>query len=263
MIEDKKIFSDRRNRFLDHLIARFAEQFTDFAHMVYATQVATPEDLIAIKCDFLSDYPAWSSERSLAYNYTLQNAADLWDSENISGLERRLAKLLGISNTKRRNLSDGDEGLYLIETILLRPELKPDPFVPICPDPNCVDCAEEDPYSYRVHVILPAYQGRFVKMEFRRFVEEVVRQEMPAHILPRVCWISKEEMATLEAAYKDWIFLKAGADTTKRTAKLQAFIDILFKVRNVYPSQKLHECSAPEGEQKFLLGQTALGTMKD
>jgi len=263
IIETADTFVDRRNRFLDHLIARFAEQFTDLAHLAYSALGTTAKQMIGIKCKFLEDYPERSSERSLAYNYTKTGAANLWNSDNVSGLEKRLATLLGLGSATRRNLSSGADGMYLIETVLLRPELGPDPFLPICPDPNCTDCADEDPYSYRIHVILPAEQKRFAKMAFRRFVEEVIRQETPAHILPRICWISNEEMASLEVAYKDWIFLKAGADTTKRTAKLKTFIDILFKVRNLYPSQKLHECDAPEGEQKFLLDQTSLGTMKN
>lgn len=261
IIEGPDTFADRRNRFLDHLIARFAEQFTEYAHIAYAAFGSTAKDLIGIKCDFLSAYPALSSERSLAYNYKLRNAVDLWDSTNISGLERRLAKLLGLTATTRRNLSGSHEGMYLIEMILLRPEFKADPFLPICPDPNCTDCVEEDPYSYRIHVILPADSGRFANMDFRRFVEEVIRQETPAHILPRICWICQEDMVKLEAAYRDWIYLKAGVEKKGRTAKLQAFIDILFAVRNVYPSQKLCECDAPEAKQKFLLGQTALGTL--
>ncbi|MEY2497298.1 MAG: uncharacterized protein QOD12_854 [Verrucomicrobiota bacterium] len=262
IIETADTFVERRNRFLDHLIARFAEQFTDTAHIASSALGTTAKQMIGIKCKFLEDYPERSSERALAYDYTQAAPAKLWDTDNVSGLEKRLAKLLGLSPATRRDLSAGTDGMYVIEMILLRPELNPDPFALICPDPNCIDCAEEDPYSYRIHVILPAEQKRFAKMEFRRFVEEVIRQETPAHILPRICWISNEEMAKLEVAYKDWIFLKAGADTKKRTAKLKAFIDILFEVRNVYPAQKLHECGAPEGEQKFLLGQTALGTMK-
>jgi len=372
-VEPSDTFADRRNRFLDHLIARFAEQFTDFANVMHSAFGTSSTDMIGFKCAFLKSYPGISSERSLAYNYSLKNDADLWNSENVSGMERRLAKLLGIRNFTRRNLgeiaydvyaevdstpgdefrwrirkrdtgkivlssstkyatkklakqemqaaisfalvptgyqrkdaSDGkhyfniidaegevvgrrieyfhtveqmeqaiaelmeylqvnysDEGMYLIETILLRPERKTDPFLPICPDPNCIDCADEDPYSYRIHVILPAYASRFANMDFRRFVEEVIREETPAHILPRICWISKDDMAALEKTYRDWIYLKAAAETAQRKVKIQAFIDTLFAVRNIYPTQKLHECDAGEDQPKFLLGQTALGTMND
>ena len=42
-----------------------------------------------------------------------------------------------------------DEGMYLIENILLRPEpeVSDDPFLPICHLPDCTDCADADPYS--------------------------------------------------------------------------------------------------------------------
>ena len=370
IVEDKRTFADRRNRFLDHLISRFAERFTDFVHVLSSAFGFNPESMIGYKCDFLRNYPAISSDRALAYNYSL--GGTLWDSENVSGLEKRLGKLLGLQNVARRNLSDvtydsfaavepagaefafrirdrndgdtllssavtyassdlaqaaltrsvfrgllpsgyarkttndgkfafdvvdeqgtvlanhnegfdteaqrdeaidglisclqvnySDEGIHLIEMILLRPDLPLDPFLPICPDPNCTDCAEEDPYSYRLHVILPAYSSRFSNMDFRRFAEEVIREETPAHVLPRICWVSKGDMAALEKAYRDWIPVKAGADTSEPTAKLKALIDILFSARNAYPPQKLHECDAGENQPKFLLGQTALGALKD
>lgn len=373
MVEDASTFVERRNRFLDHLIARFGEQFTEFANITSSAFGSSPERLIGFKCDFLTNCPMISSDRGLAYNYSLKRDVDLWNTENVSGLEKRLAKLLGIRDFTRRNLGDiaydiyaeidttpddefrwrirnkdtsgiilssstkyattalakkemqtaisfallpsgyqrkvtpsgkhyfnivdttgevvarrieyfetedemnvaiaelleylqvnySDEGMYLIEAILLRPEQESDPFLPICPDPNCKDCEEEDPYSYRIHIILPAYGSRFMNMDFRRFVEAVIRAETPAHILPRICWIGKDDMAKLEKAYRDWIYLKAGATSAQRTKKLTAFRDILFAVRNVYPPQKLHECDAGEDQPKFVLGQTALGTMAD
>ncbi|GBO53446.1 hypothetical protein APA_1353 [Pseudanabaena sp. lw0831] len=251
---------DRRNRFLDHLIARFAERFHDFANTMYSVFGESPENMIRYKCEFLEGYPAISQERSLAYNYRLTQDQDLWDTDNVSGLEKRLAKLLGIRNHQRRNLSDSSEGMYLIENILLRPEQNTDPFLPICPAPDCNDCAEVDPYSYRIHVILPAYSDRFRNINFRRFVEEVIREETPAHILPKVCWISQENMTELDKLYRDWIYLKAGVETTDREKKLKDFINKLFKLKNVYEPQKLSECDSEESQPKFILGRTALGT---
>jgi hypothetical protein len=100
---------ERRNRFLDHLIARFAERFHDFAYTLFKS-----EEVIQRKCLFLENYPTISSERALAYHYTLQDR--LWNSKNVSGLEKRLASLLGISDYTRRDLSSGEEeGMYLIE----------------------------------------------------------------------------------------------------------------------------------------------------
>lgn len=248
----------RRNRFLDHHIARYAEDFTEFAQI--NRDLGNTSPLVSVKCAFLAGYPRLSSERGLAYNYSLSAPSDLWNSDNISGLERRVASLLGIADCRRRDLTDGTEGMYLLEMILLRPLSSPDPFVPICSDPNCTDCADCDPYSYRIHVILPAYAGRFQQMPFRRFAEEVIRQETPAHIVPRICWINKDDMTDFQAAYRDWIGLEAGADVTNRTAKLQKLIDILCKLRNVYPPQKLHDCAG--AGDKFVLDQSPLGTLQ-
>jgi uncharacterized protein len=260
--ENKTKFEDRRNRFLDHLIARFAERFHDFANTIYSAFGENSANIIHAKCEFLRNYPTISSDRALAYNYSLTAEIELWNTDNVSGLEKRLAKLLDIRNPQRRNLSDSDEGMYLIENILLRPEENTDPFLPICPTPNCTDCAEIDPYSYRIHVILPAYTSRFSNMHFRRFVEEVIRSETPAHILPKICWIDRENMVALEKLYRDWIYLKAGVDKTNRGDKLRSFINKLFKVKNVYEPQKLRECDSSEDELKFILGRTALGTKK-
>ena len=131
--------------------------------------------------------------------------------------------------------------------------------LPICPDPNCVDCAEEDPYSYRIHVILPAYGSRFANMDFRRFCEEVIRAETPAHILPRVCWVSQDDMGSLEKHYRDWIYLKADADGSDRAAKMRAFIDVLFAVRNVYPLSSCTNVIARKTKRNFSLAKRPLG----
>ena len=87
---DKNTLIDRRNRFLDHLIARFAERFNDFAYIMYESFGSSPESMITHKCEFLNTYPAISSERSIAYNYSLKNDNDLWNTENVSGLESGL-----------------------------------------------------------------------------------------------------------------------------------------------------------------------------
>ncbi|WP_310425622.1 hypothetical protein [Chamaesiphon sp. VAR_48_metabat_135_sub] len=364
---------DRRNRFLDHLISRFAEQFHDFADTMYSIFHESPKSIIRSKCEFLASYPSVSQERSLAYNYSLTADRDLWNTDNISGLERRLAKLLDIRNHQRRNLGEitddadtevtetaanefqfrirkrdsqktilssniryatselakiamvqaidaalldsgyqrkvatnnkyyfniinntgqilarrieyfdteiemnseidrimeylrmnySNEGMYLIENILLRPEPNIDLFLPICPAPNCTDCGELDPYSYRLNIILPADSSRFRNMNFRRFAEQVIREETPAHILPKICWASKQDTIAIEQLYRDWIYLKAGVDTTESQAKLSKFITQLFAVKNIYPSQKLSECDAPENQPKFILGQNTLATREN
>src|SRR5690606_7868547 len=59
-------------------------------------------DILNTKINFLKNYPAHSSERFSGYNYSL--AEDYWDTDNISGLQKRLQHLLGIQNMERRSL---------------------------------------------------------------------------------------------------------------------------------------------------------------
>jgi hypothetical protein len=359
----------RRNRIFDHLLARLGEDFHDYVAVAHSAFGDQPAAHALAKARFIADYPQLGAERSLAYNYTLQGAADLWNSDNVSGLERRLCRLLDISNASRRNLgtvsydtyaeidtTPGDEyrfrvkhpvsskillssstnyatpeaartemelaislaqlpeayqrkmtaegkhyfnivngseviarrieyfatedameaaisllithlreyysgeGMYLIENILLLPELKDDPFLDICTDPSCTDCSDDDPYSYRLHFILPAYAGRFQNMDFRRFVEETIRQETPAHLLPKVCWVDSDDMAALEGPYRDWIDLRSGKSSANRAARIKALIVALQGVKNVYPQRLLHECSADESKPPFILGRSALGS---
>src|SRR5205814_9515196 len=69
------------------------------------------------------------------------------------------------------------EGMYVIENILLRPQEADDSFLPICVDPACTGCYDDDPYSYRIHIVPPAYAGRFHNLDFRRFVDETSRPD--------------------------------------------------------------------------------------
>src|SRR5574343_402310 len=321
----------RRNRFLDHLLARYAEDFHEYAAVMQARFGMGPVQAAAAKGHFLQNLPEIGADRSIAYDATLRGAADLWNSANVSGFERRIARLLDIANPMRRNLSEvaydtyaeidktpddefrfrvrhpvdgkillsgstnylskakardametavahaeamehaiaaliahlrtyySGEGLYLIEHILLLPEAADDPFMDICVDTACTDCAEADPYTYRVTVVLPAYTGRFRDMDFRRFVEETLRQEMPAHILPRICWVNSDDMAAIEKAYRDWLAIRSGAATAGRADKIAALNRALTRAKNVYPSSGLHPCGQLE-PPPFVLGRTALGS---
>ncbi|MEW6428991.1 MAG: diguanylate cyclase [Thermodesulfobacteriota bacterium] len=370
VVEDQSSDLDRRNRFLDHLIARFAESFADFAHVMHSAFHTGDAALAAYKSNLLAEYPTLSRDRGLACNYALGRDEDLWNSTNVSGLEKRLAALLGIRNCSRRNLSEqsydiyaeidttpddefrfrvrhrdtgkillsgttnyrtrdqarqamrlavaaaqlpaayqtrttsdgrfyfnivdssgatiarrieyfasetglhraidellaylqshySGEGMYLIENILLRPDRNDDPFLPICRAPESGEGAALDPYSWRLHIILPAFGNRFDNMDFRRFAEEVIRRETPAHILPRICWIDREQMAVLEKTYRDWIYLKCGRESAGRTARLTAFIEALFSAKNVYGPAKLFGCDSGEEKDKFIVGRAVLGS---
>jgi hypothetical protein len=96
MTETLPEFQERRNRFLDHILARFGEQFREYALLLtnlQGQQVAL-DRLIEDKISFLKAYPLISHDRGRAFNYR----EDACSQENISGLKKRISLLLGYSD---------------------------------------------------------------------------------------------------------------------------------------------------------------------
>jgi hypothetical protein len=102
--EDPDTYTKRRNQFLDHLLARFAETFSDYVLLNYQMGTGRRDEaaIIQDKAQFLSDYPALSRDRFRAFNYC--DCKAIWDTENVSGFQKRVARLLGISDFRRRTL---------------------------------------------------------------------------------------------------------------------------------------------------------------
>jgi hypothetical protein len=101
LAESESTFQDRRNRFLDHMLARFSEQFRDYALMLYANADRIPfsaEKLIKDKIRFLRFYPRISADRGRAFNYRYDGR---WcDPRNTTGLSERIGRLLGLETLK-------------------------------------------------------------------------------------------------------------------------------------------------------------------
>ncbi|MFT3947203.1 MAG: hypothetical protein QM763_09545 [Agriterribacter sp.] len=119
IIEDENLYVSRRQDFLNHLLARFAEQFTDYALLSadFLQPVDLQKSLIKAEEKFLMDYPDLSGNRGKAYNY----ACNGWENENISGFEKRFKALAGIDDWRRHYLCN-----FLVEEIdkLYKPELE-------------------------------------------------------------------------------------------------------------------------------------------
>lgn len=181
----------RRNRFLDHLLARFGEQFHDYALLQAgegaAAGMTRAERLARDKRTFLRDYPRIGRDRGTGFNL-LEPAS----AENRSGLEWTLRRKLGISD---------DETFYLVEHILLRP-LPGDVHQS---GPLFRDAQVRDPYSLQISLVFPRWIKRYQDANFRQFVEQTVVDETPAHLSVRVLWKEKEEMEAFELAYPTWL----------------------------------------------------------
>lgn len=398
----------RRNELLDHLLARFAENFSAYAFLMKELYGSfTSEMVLKSKETFLREYVTLSSERGLGFNYYHQPVSELWDTGNVSGVEKRVARLSGMKNYFRRNLSDSfievyesspgvfkwrirnalaatilsselsypshkkainnlyfavlqlietseetieeafdagvvadqvidniqvkisgggnyyfavvnpevpntdpayvlakqliyfptasdmeaslletirfmkydftEEGAFAVEHILLRPDISnlntaPNLFLPICAD-NCQEsCCEIDPYSFRVSIVLPGFTQRFSDMHFRSFMEELIREELPAHVLAKICWIGSRkgevpnadnQLLQFETAYKDYLIAKSPLEAAQPEPELLDLIEILTDLNSIFPTGKLHNCDEEEEDQDddIILGRTKLGTL--
>jgi hypothetical protein len=132
------------------------------------------------------------------------------------------------------------------------------------------DClCEIDPYSFRASVVLPCWPGHFDNMAFRQYFETKIREEAPAHIMLKICWLNNDLMREFEVRYKSWIEALAYYSFDKN--KIEEFritnnkmIEILSQLHSEYPKATLHSCTeSEEGSNPVLLGKTVLGTYKE
>lgn len=273
--ETPSVFLDRRNRFLDHLLARFNESFSEYALQLFTLEgEAAKKESVNAKAHMLQRYRETGYHRSGGFDY-FNSDQNFWDSDNVSGLEKRLAMVLGWSDHRRRNLKKEEVGLHVIEHILLRPEKewmeKPsssvtDLLMPVCVEEDCSEGCGLDPYSFRITVVIPARARHFDEVHYRRFLEKVIRLETPAHILPKICWVEQEELAAFEAAYKNWLELKTTQKISSAAGKksVSALIKILFNLRSSHPDGELSSSNQEERQpdQPAVLSRTQLSNPK-
>ncbi|MCX4029614.1 hypothetical protein H0A36_24435 [Endozoicomonas sp. SM1973] len=62
-----------------------------------------------------------------------------------------------------------------------------------------------DPFSMRVVWVFPAEKGRFQTSEFRQFVQQLIRQETPAHLAAQCLWLDQAGLTLFNAAYQQWL----------------------------------------------------------
>jgi hypothetical protein len=94
------------------------------------------------------------------------------------------------------------EGLHLIENILLRPSsdlITPGQEVP------------KDFYENRLTIVLPRWTTRGADENFRRFTEECVEDNTPAHLLATCLWLDLEELVVVEDMWRAWLSAKQTA----------------------------------------------------
>lgn len=174
----------RKNRLLDHLLARFAEQFTD--HRNFRGSSGVDRELYLNKLALLRDYPQIGSSKGCGFNVLAEPVLD-----NCSGLEYMLRLKLGF-------WENSADKLYVVEHALLRP-MSGDL---LQQGPVLNNARVQDPYSLQLTVVL------FVNADgddFKRFAEQTIREETPAHLIVYVHWlVSQEAVDSFDKIYKNW-----------------------------------------------------------
>lgn len=206
---DPAASSDRRNRFQNHLMARFAEQFTDYSLVLFGAarrgaveldDARTPDErLVPDKQAFLRSYPRIGSARG-----TGRDVLAPFESGEIAGLAERVERKLGLAE---------DERFRMVEHLLLAP-LPVDDLPPgeleYQQIPFLVHAASRDPFSLQVSFVFPKDGGRLAEApgttnELRLLVEHTVREETPAHVIPYVHWLDAAEWQSFQVAHAEWV----------------------------------------------------------
>ena len=112
----------------------------------------------------------------------LAGAPDLFDSQAEAAPVRD--ELLAWSANER---------MIVVEHLLLRPKFPGDALYPACSDGACATCGDEDPYSFRLTFVMPGWTAPFnTDMDMRGFAERTIRQEIPSHLVTKICWVGND-----------------------------------------------------------------------
>jgi hypothetical protein len=96
----------RKNKFLNHVMARFGEQMTEYTLLLNhldADGNSAATQAISDKLNFLRDYPRISADRAGAIDYLRPYDAP----DNLPGFMRRVMRMLGIAQPQIAGLADG------------------------------------------------------------------------------------------------------------------------------------------------------------
>ena len=111
---DRQIF---HNRLLDHMLARFGEQFTDYALQLYRIEMPLSdsnawaadeglEESIADKQRFLQQVPALGAKRGNGFVYQFEkDEFRYWKTDNVEGVRKRVCAILGMQDATRHTIT--------------------------------------------------------------------------------------------------------------------------------------------------------------
>lgn len=282
ILEEPDIRKERRNRLLDHLLARFNENFVDYSLVKFRQSSGglsyrnySASEIIHDKVSLLNNYPEISGQRSHSLNYLEPRSKN-----NRLTLEKRLLRIFGIDHANLNvaepvtdsdgNLLTTPEGEYrfydnrlarfdrsfgflVIEHLLLRPLANRPSLQLFNPCSSGQSCHCADPFSLQLTVVVPGWLAVSSRMEFRRFAEEKIRLEAPAHLALKICWVSPDQFYLLEKGWNEFLghygALRNPANPVSEPLlaawekSYNAVSQILSSLKNIYPASTLNSCN--------------------
>ena len=99
------------------------------------------------------------------------------------------------------DINADSEGLFLLEHLLLRPRAAVKP-------------TGDDFYQHQVSIVLPNWSARFNNPSFRQYLQKIICQQLPAHLLAHFYWVDRLKMEAFEEKYQTWLQQLASFEQT-------------------------------------------------
>jgi hypothetical protein len=102
----------------------------------------------------------------------------------------------------------------------------------------------EEFYAHRISIVLPGFTARFADKKCRRWIENLIAQNLPAHVLPEFYWLDFAFFAQFEMRYLQWLGHMQASSLAGFSGELKALDDsaqhvIAFLKKN-RPQHELH-----------------------
>lgn len=206
----------RQHKILDHLLARFSTRYIPIS--TDQPDVNALEKAYQHKKLILNDITIITRDRGLGLSIKPKEKS-IWGKDLLSGFQKRIYRLLGVENRKLMHYQlssiEGNEpmGFYLVEHLLLMNRKEENILIKkfnksaelLFNYINNLGIGDSprDPFSFQLTIILPHWCSTWQQRRSR--VETILREEMPAHILPRFYWLDKTHMEDFEMLYENWL----------------------------------------------------------
>ncbi|MCP9234653.1 hypothetical protein [Lewinella sp. JB7] len=269
LLEGEAEFTDRRNRFLDHVLARFGERMQDYTLLIHdqsTRRMYGADKLIQDKIRFLRFLPEISSRRGTGINYRLGEA--VCGYRNRAGLGERLRRLLGMEDVRAYFTLDvqrNPDG-WSVEFTLTHPDdgtvfIDAEPLPELYPSATEAEVAAWDAIELRIE---EASGGADALADFLRerlsrerlFVVEhiLLRPKFPGDALMEVCLAEDCNHRGMEDPYSFRItyLLPADVEPYSEDMDLRRYADRLIRRETpVHLLPKICWISDAKGESEY------------